>query len=134
LAERAEAAKPPGCGSSRRSGYILLTVASSASISQTWDGCQVTAKYVWSGFNGPNGSVAAEIRLYQNGALEGGTGATFIPANPSGGDMATTFGTDSSATPNQFAVDGRLVRLASGRTVRGSLRTSGIETQPCFAD
>jgi hypothetical protein len=118
----------------RAVGYRLPPQMPTATITQTWDGCQVTAKYAWSDFKGPNGSVAAEIRLYQNGALEGGTGATFIPADPSGGDMATTFGTDSSAASNQFAVDGRLVRLSNGRTVRGSLQTSSVETQPCFAD
>lgn len=93
----------------------------------------MTATYMWSGFKGPNGSVAAEIRLYMNGNLEGGGGAQIVQ-NPSGGSIAATFGTDPSASNNDFVVDGRLVRLNSGRTVRGSLRTSSVQSQPCFAD
>jgi hypothetical protein len=93
----------------------------------------VTATYAWSGFKGPAGSVAAEIRLYMNGSLEGSSG-TAIAGNPSAGSLATTFGTDTSQSNNDFMVDGRLVRLNSGRTVRGSLQTSSVQSQPCFAD
>jgi hypothetical protein len=93
----------------------------------------VTAKYTWSGFRGRDGSVAAEIRLYQNGNLEGSSG-TAIAADPSGGEVTSTFGTDSSAVSNDFFVDGRLVKRRSGRTVWRSERMSSIETHPCFAD
>jgi hypothetical protein len=105
----------------------------SATLVQSWSGCQVTATYVWSGFKGADGSVAAEIRIYMNGNLEGSSGTTIV-SNPSGGSQATTFGTDPSPSNNDFVVDARLVRLNNGRTVRGSLRTSSVQSQPCFAD
>jgi hypothetical protein len=93
----------------------------------------VTATYTWSGFKGRDGSVDAEIRLYMNGSLEG-SGSSGTALNPSGGSITSTFGTDTSAASNQFHVDGRLTRLNSGKTVRGSDRKSGVETHPCFAD
>jgi hypothetical protein len=105
----------------------------SATLVQSWSGCQVTATYVWSGFKGADGTVGAEIRIYMNGNLEGGGGAQIVQ-NPSGGSIAATFGTDPSASNNDFVVDARLVRLNNGRTVRGSLRTSSPLSQPCYAD
>jgi hypothetical protein len=93
----------------------------------------VTATYTWSGFKGHAGSVGAEIRLYMNGSLEGG-GGTALPVDPAGGTIASTFGVDPSQSNNDFHVDGRLVRLNNGRTVRGSLETSSVQSQPCFAD
>jgi hypothetical protein len=112
---------------------VAPPVPPSANISQSWSGCQVTATYTWSGFKGPDGSVDAEIRIYMNGNLEG-RGSSGTPLKPSGGSITSTFGTDTSAVPNQFSVDGRLVKLSTGRTVRGSLRTSSVETRDCFAD
>jgi hypothetical protein len=91
----------------------------------------VTATYEWSGFKGPDGSVAAEIRLYMNGNHEG-TGT--LEGNPSGGSITSTFGTDPSESNNDFVVDGRLVTLKNGRTVKGSLQTSSVQSQPCYAD
>jgi hypothetical protein len=93
----------------------------------------VTATYTWSGFKGADGSVAAEIRIYMNGNLEGRGGAQ-VAQKPSGGSLAATFGTDPSDSNNDFVVDARLVRLNSGRTVKGSLRTSSPQSQPCYAD
>jgi hypothetical protein len=106
----------------------------SATISQSWSGCQVTAEYTWSGFKGKDGSVGLQIRLYMNGNLEGGATGPPLTVNPSGGNAASTFGVDPSTDTNDFVVDGRLIHLKSGRTVRGSLRTSSVETQPCYAD
>jgi hypothetical protein len=92
----------------------------------------VEATYAWSGFKGPDGSVAAEIRIYMNGNLEGSSGT--VTGDPSGGSITTTFGTDTSESNNDFFVDGRLVALKNGRTVKGSLQTSSVQSQPCFAD
>jgi hypothetical protein len=94
----------------------------------------VTATYTWSGFKGPDGSVGVEIRLYMNGSLEGGSTGPPTPVNPSGGNAATTFGVDTSASNNDFVVDGRLVKLSNARTVRGSLQTSSPQSQPCYSD
>jgi hypothetical protein len=91
----------------------------------------VTAIYEWIGFKGPDGSVAAEIRLYMNGNHEG-TGTA--EGNPSGGSVASTFGVDTSESNNDFVVDGRLVTLKNGKTVNGSLQTSSVQSQPCFSD
>ena len=88
--------------------------------------------YAWSGFKGPDGSVACEIRLYMNGNHEG-TG-TAQGENPSGGSVGSTFGVDTSESYNDFVVDGRLVNLKNGQTVKGSLQTSSVQSQPCFAD
>jgi hypothetical protein len=104
----------------------------SAAITQTWSGCQVTVEFTWSGFKGPAGSVDAVVRLYMNGNHEG-TG-TANGVDPSGGTSSTTFGVDTSATPNNFHVDGRLVKPNIGRTVRRSLITSSVESHNCFAD
>jgi hypothetical protein len=94
----------------------------------------VTATYTWSGFKGPAGSVGLEIRLYMNGNYEGGATGPPLPVDPAGGNAATTFGVDPSQSNNDFYVDGRLVNLKNGRTVRGSLQTSSVQSQPCFAD
>ena len=91
----------------------------------------MTAEYAWSGFKGPAGSVAAEIRVYMNGNHEG-TGT--LEGDPSGGSITSTFGADTSESNNDFHVDGRLVTLKGGRTVKGSLQTSGVQSQPCFSD